>query len=195
MAASVWRASAALARLLPGPHAAVTVTLRVASGVPAGQLTNVASVYSPDSAANVPAVVSETTTITTAAKLRVTKAALNNPAVAGGQQSYQVVVYNDGPSDALAVRITDTLPAATTYGGGAAECAAMGQLVTCDLGVLPAGASHGLLLNVTVDPQRRRNDDYECCDGYQPYRARFRHRIGGDHGAPAAGWRRRPCRR
>ncbi len=42
--------------------------------------------------AGAPAAVTETTTVTTLATLRVTKAALNNPAIAGGQQSYQVVV-------------------------------------------------------------------------------------------------------
>ena len=138
--------------LAAGATRTVTVTLRVAPETRAGTLANVASVYSPDSRAAVPSVVTKTTTITTAAVLRVTKAVLNNPAVAGGQQSYQVVVYNDGPSDADSVRVVDTLPAVTTYAGGAAECSAASQVVTCDLGILPAGASRGLLINVTVDP-------------------------------------------
>ncbi|MFN8465060.1 MAG: hypothetical protein U0X20_05890 [Caldilineaceae bacterium] len=139
--------------LAAGATRTVTITLRVAPGVPAGQLANVASAYSPDSAgtAGVPAV-TETTTITTQANLRVTKAALNNPAIAGGQQSYQVVVSNDGPSDAQAVRVTDTLPAGTGYAGGAAECSAAGNVVTCDLGVIPAGSSRSLLINAVVAP-------------------------------------------
>ncbi len=141
-----------LGTLAAGATRTITVTLRVASSVPPGTLANVAAVDSPDSRATVPVVITATTTVTTAAALRVTKAALNNPAVAGGQQSYQVVVTNDGPSDAQAVRITDTLPAVTTYAGGAAECTAVGQVVTCDLGALSAGANRNLLINVTVDP-------------------------------------------
>lgn len=140
--------------LAAGAARTVTITLRVAPDLPAGQLANVASVYSPDIAgtAGASAAVTETTTITTQANLRVTKAALNNPAIAGGQQSYQVVVGNDGPSDAQTVRVTDTLPAGTGYAGGAAECSAAGAAVTCDLGVLPAGSSRSLLINAVVAP-------------------------------------------
>jgi uncharacterized repeat protein (TIGR01451 family) len=52
----------------------------------------------------------------------VTKTALNNPVYAGDVIFYQIVVYNDGPSDAQAVTITDTLPLSTTYVGGDASC-------------------------------------------------------------------------
>ncbi|MCB0149995.1 MAG: DUF11 domain-containing protein, partial [Caldilineaceae bacterium] len=49
---------------------------------------------------------------------------------------YQIVVTNNGPSDAQNVVVTDTLPLSTTYAGGDAACSAVGQTVTCVVGTL-----------------------------------------------------------
>ncbi len=140
-----------LGALETGMTRTLTVTLRVGSAVAAGVLVNVASVTSPDSDQAAPVVASEETTVTTVAALRVSKVALNNPVTAGGQQLYQVVVYNEGPSAAQAVLVTDTLPTGTSYAGGDAACTAAGNVVICDIGVLAANASRSLLLQVNVD--------------------------------------------
>ena len=53
--------------------------------------------------------------------------ALNDPVYAGGMVLYQLVVVNNGPSDAQNVVVTDTLPVSTTYAGGDAACSAERQ--------------------------------------------------------------------
>ena len=58
--------------------------------------------------------------------------------VAGTRGTYRLVVDNAGPSDAVAVRITDTLPAGLTFAGshdvaGSWTCSAVLQVVTCTL--------------------------------------------------------------
>ncbi len=78
----------------------VTVVARVSSAVPAGVITNTAGVFSPDA----PVVTKTVTTqITTAARLSASKVALNSPVNAGEVAFFQVVVANQGPSDAQAV--------------------------------------------------------------------------------------------
>lgn len=64
---------------------------------------------------------------------------------------YQIVVSNDGPSDAQAVTITDTLPVSTTYAGGDAACTNAASVVTCTLGALAAGRQHTLQIQARVD--------------------------------------------
>ena len=69
----------------------------------------------------------------------------------GFHSKYRVTVTNDGPSDASAVELTDTLPAQLTYVGASdPSCAAAGQLVTCMLGDIAAGASASVELEVDV---------------------------------------------
>ena len=91
-----------------------------------------------------------TTTVTSSAVLSITKVALNDPVNAGGIALYQLVVVNNGPSDAQNVVVTDTLPVSTTYAGGDAACSANGQTVTCNVGTLAAGASRTLLVQAQV---------------------------------------------
>lgn len=134
-----------------GATRTMTVVARTDSSLAAGVATNVAAVFSVD--ANAPATATAQTTITTAASLTVDKIALNNPVYAGGAVLYQVIVTNNGPSDAQNVIITDTLPANMNYAGGDAACSAMGALITCAIGVLPAGANRILLIQVNIDSQ------------------------------------------
>ena len=130
-----------------GASRTMTVVARVDSSMAAGTVTNTAAVFSPDAA-----VVTDTvgTDVAAQASLTVTKVALNNPVMAGGQQSYLIVVANDGPSDAQNVLITDTLPADTTYSGGDPSCSLKSGQVVCAIGVLPAAESRSLFINVTV---------------------------------------------
>ena len=121
----------------------MTVVARVSSAVPAGVLTNTAAVFSPDAPVVTKTV---TTTITTSARLSAAKVALNTPVNAGEVAFFQVVVANQGPSDAQAVVVTDTLPAGLTYAGGDAACTANGSSVVCALGSLAAGSARTLLI-------------------------------------------------
>ena len=125
----------------------VTVVARVNSALPAGVITNTAAVFSPDAP-----VVSKTvtTTVTTAARLSASKVALNTPVNAGEVAFFQVVVGNQGPSDAQAVIVTDTLPAGLTYAGGDAACTAGGSEIVCVLGSLPALSARTLLVEGRV---------------------------------------------
>src|SRR5690606_25104125 len=54
---------------------------------------------------------SATTTVESSADLSIGKVASPSPAVPGAALTYQIVVTNSGPSDALNVIVTDTLPA------------------------------------------------------------------------------------
>ncbi|MCB0023356.1 MAG: DUF11 domain-containing protein, partial [Caldilinea sp.] len=134
----------------------MTVTGLVNASVPAGTvLTNTASAFTdgvtPDpNLANNQASVA--TTIATAATLRATKVALNNPVYAGAVVLYQIVVTNDGPSDAQSVTITDTLPVSMTYIGGDVACTNNSNVITCNLGTLAAGASRTVQLQARADP-------------------------------------------
>jgi uncharacterized repeat protein (TIGR01451 family) len=82
--------------------------------------------------------------------LTLSKVALDNPVNAGGSALFQIVVTNNGPSDAAGVRITDTLPVSVTYAGGDPACSAGGSQVTCTLGTLVAGASRAVLIQGNV---------------------------------------------
>jgi uncharacterized repeat protein (TIGR01451 family) len=134
--------TAATAACAPGPSASsaqcdtctrtVTVVALVGSDV-TGVVTNTAAVDSIDNVAGLPVSTTATTTITANAVLRISKVALNDPAYAGGVALYQIVVTNEGPSDAQNVVVTDTLPVSTTYAGGDAACSADGQTVSVTL--------------------------------------------------------------
>ncbi|MCB0055237.1 MAG: DUF11 domain-containing protein, partial [Caldilinea sp.] len=132
-----------------GNSRTVTVVARVGSDV-LGDVTNTAAVDSVDNAAGSPRTDSETTTVIASATLAVTKVALTDPASAGGTALYQIVVTNEGPSDAQSVVVTDTLPAGMTYAGGDVACTASGQDVTCTVATLAAGASRSFLVQANV---------------------------------------------
>jgi uncharacterized repeat protein (TIGR01451 family) len=128
----------------------ITVVALVGSDV-TGVVTNTAAVDSVDNVAGLPVSTTATTTVTASAVLTISKVALNDPAYAGGVALYQIVVRNEGPSDAQNVVVTDTLPVSTTYAGGDAACSASGQTVTCEIGALAAGATRTLLVQANVD--------------------------------------------
>lgn len=113
----------------------MTVVAMVDSEALTGSVTNVAAVYSVD--ANDATTATVETTISTAASLHISKVAGRiDPAYAGGTALYQIVVSNDGPSDAQNVVLTDTLPLSTTYVGGDASCTASGSEIVCTVGAL-----------------------------------------------------------
>lgn len=78
--------------------------------------------------------------------------AIPNPAIIGRSLVYRVVVTNMGPSEAMGVVLTDTLPAGVTFGGvnpGTPTCTQGGGVVVCGLGQISSGAAATVTLTVT----------------------------------------------
>lgn len=101
---------------------------------------------------------SVTTQVTGSADLSVTKTGTPDPVTAGSLLSYTLTVKNDGPSTAMAVVVTDTLPAGTSLvsgqdGNGATVCTLVQPgTVTCALGDLQPGQVATVFLTVAVSP-------------------------------------------
>ena len=140
----------------PGAPLVVTVTATLAADVPAGTVSNTATVAAetddPDlsdngAGAGVP---------TIPADLTVTKSA-TVPQVAPRQAiGWTVTVTNNGPGTARTVAVQDTLPAGVTLGAteltGATGSCSGDPVVLCLLGDLPAGDTATLLITGTVNP-------------------------------------------
>jgi len=62
-----------------------------------------------------------------------------------------VTVHNDGPSDAINVVVTDTLPAGVTFVSTAGCAEDPNGVPTCSLGDIAAGGSDSYTITVTVD--------------------------------------------
>ena len=98
--------------------------------------------------------------VDTLADLSLTKSSSADPVVPGTPYSWDLVVSNDGPSDATGVVVTDTLPAGVTFDAATSDtsCAvtagtpATGQTITCTLNTLTSGQTVGLTIGVDVDP-------------------------------------------
>lgn len=77
------------------------------------------------------------------ADLRIAKIASPNPVVAGNNLVYKLIVANAGPNDAPNVKVVDILPAGVTFVSATPSqgtCSQAAGVVTCLLGLLPAGA-------------------------------------------------------
>jgi large repetitive protein len=111
----------------PVGSATFSITVHISPGA-TGTITNTANVASvtsdPNPSGNNPTV---TTTITTSADLSVVKTA-TTAVVAGNNATYHIVLTNSGPSDAMSVTLTDTLPANTTF---VSETQTTGPAFTC----------------------------------------------------------------
>lgn len=96
------------ATIPPGSTPAILVTVNATTDPSAsGRIVNVATVTPVTGAALTD---TATTLLTTTTGIRVVKAAPDT-AAAGNVMSYSIDVYNDGPSDAVGVLVTDVLPA------------------------------------------------------------------------------------
>ncbi|MFK4788886.1 hypothetical protein [Microbacterium sp. ZW T5_56] len=125
-----------------GAAAPITVTGLVASEVTADMVNTamVAPGLTLQPAENTQPDSSTVTTPTLAiADLSIVKTVLES-FTAGSEGAYRFVVNNAGPSDAVNTVITDQLPAGLTYVGSDSSCTVEGQLVTCVLGTVAAGA-------------------------------------------------------
>ena len=90
-------------------------------------------------------------TVATSADLAITKTDAVDPVVLGDNVVYTITVTNNGPSDAAGVDVTDALPGFTTFISATpsqGSCSQAAGIVTCPLGVMPAGS--GATITVVV---------------------------------------------
>ena len=93
------------------------------------------------------------TIIQSSADLAISKIVTPNPVVVGGNLTYTLTVTNRGPSDALAVVVTDVLPAGVTFVSAVASQGSATHLlgtVTGSLGPLVSGGSATITIVVTT---------------------------------------------
>jgi uncharacterized repeat protein (TIGR01451 family) len=134
----------------------VVLTLNVTSGA-VSPLTNTAVVRAatPDPATGNNSD-SETTAVSTSANLSVTLTDTPDPVNAGANLTYNMTISNAGPSIAVGVVVTNTLPANVTYQsftGPNWSCTPSGSLVRCTrLADLASGANDTLAIIGRVNP-------------------------------------------
>jgi uncharacterized repeat protein (TIGR01451 family) len=142
-----------LGNLANGASATVTVMVTVDVATPAGTITNTANVSAneddPDAANNTAS--TSTQVAISSADLAITKSDSPDPVTPGSNLTYTLTVTNNGPNDAPAVTVTDTLPAGVTL-VSATPSAGTCTGLSCDLGNLANGASATINITVTVDP-------------------------------------------
>ena len=83
--------------------------------------------------------------------LQIQKADSPNPVNVGGTLTYTLTARNNGPSTATQVVITDSLPTTVTYLSSSSTqgtCSRSGQLVTCAIGTMAAGATVTVTIRV-----------------------------------------------
>ncbi len=99
-------------------------------------------------------------TVSRTAAIAIVKTAHASPVTAGTNAVFDLVVQNNGPSDADNVVVTDVLPAGliaatATVTPGAPTCSIAGATVTCDLGTMtPTGPPQTITVSAQVDPSR-----------------------------------------
>lgn len=141
-------------RLVNGSQATAQIIVAVpASTVVGTEITNTATARS-DSLNPTAASATVTSTVTASADVSTTKTFLSGNPVAGGSVRWQIVVANAGPSQALAVSLTDTAPSAVIFTAattdtGTCTVAGNGSGLNCALGTLNSGGS--AIITVTGD--------------------------------------------
>jgi large repetitive protein len=175
-----------LGTIASGASATITIVVQVLPSTAAGTvLSNTAFADSPETEGNQSNNAdTETTTVTTAADLAVTKSDAPDPVPTGANLTYSIGAINLGPSDAQNVTLTDVLPAGTTFVslnapagwttitppvGGTGTVTATTPTLTANSGpvftlVVNVNASSGTLINntatissVTTDPDTANN--------------------------------------
>ncbi len=118
-----------------------------------GTVTNTASVAAssndPNPSNNSAA---EGTTIDALVDLMLTKEAAPEPLPSGEDLVYTLTVFNDGPSEATNVVVTDTLPAGVTLISTSGCAEDPSGVPTCSLGSVAPGTSSQYTITVSVNP-------------------------------------------
>jgi uncharacterized repeat protein (TIGR01451 family) len=148
--------SCAVGTLTSGSDAVITVTgvvQRSAAGSPLTSSASVTgSVFDPDTSNNVSP--TSTTTVGPAADLRLVKV-VDKPAPKVGETvTWTIQVFNDGPSAASSVHLTDVVPAGapiTSVTGSQSGCTQSGQTVDCVFGSIAGGSSATVTITATVN--------------------------------------------
>ncbi len=130
----------------------ITLTVSVASSA-APSVTNTATVSITTTDPNPANNTSSDPTVIESADLAVTKRVSPATVTAAGQQAtYDIVVTNNGPSTAIGVEVSETIPAGLTYGS---FIASQGTFTTATgkwaVGSMPAGSTATLSIVTTVN--------------------------------------------
>lgn len=147
-----------LGALADTASATVTLVVTVKANTPNGTiLINNASVSSavsdPNNGNNN---VTSSTTVQTRADLAITKTSDKAIYKPSSLITYTITVQNIGPSDALAVVVTDNLPTTrqAIYLSDTGGCTKSGLTLTCSLGYMAVGESRTFNINLTVKGSR-----------------------------------------
>jgi uncharacterized repeat protein (TIGR01451 family) len=147
-----------LGNLAPLGSAAITVTVAVSPSVPDGTVINnnatvSSSVVDPNNADNSG---SAAVTVQARADLVITKTSDKTVYKPSSVITYTIAVTNNGPSDALAVIVTDNLPTTmqASYQSDTGGCTKSGLTLTCNLGNMPVGTSKSFIMRELVKGTR-----------------------------------------
>ena len=134
----------------PAPLASgASISFQLTLGIPADyalpSVSNTATIFSTPIVDPNPANDSATDfdAVTTSADLAITKTDAVDPVALGDDVVYTITVTNNGPSDAAGVVVTDALPGFTNFVSATPSqgvCSQAAGIVTCPLGVMPAGS-------------------------------------------------------
>ena len=141
-----------LGTLASGDHVTVTIVVTADQVGPAQAVASVSSTTADPDLSNNDA--SAQVTVEPAAALAVTQADSPDPAHVGEDVTYTVQVHNDGPDNADAVTLTDTLPGGSTFETATPStgtCSETAGTVTCDLGSLAAAGDASVAITVKPD--------------------------------------------
>jgi uncharacterized repeat protein (TIGR01451 family) len=98
----------------------------------------------------------QVTNFAASADLAIVKTSTPVGTVNGGAPfSYTLSVTNNGPADATAVTVSDTLPPGVVFGsatGTGWSCNQAAGVVTCTMATLPVGAANPITINATAPP-------------------------------------------
>ena len=148
-------ANAAIDRINSG--ASVTVTIVLAAGPASYTNTGLVTSTVPTVVASDNVSASSVTNVTASSDLAVSVVGPLNPVAIGDTVTYQATISNNGPSAAVNVTFSDTLPANTTFVSISSDVAGAtftqtGGTITGTIGTLAAGALANIVLVVSTNP-------------------------------------------
>lgn len=142
----VWK----VVTLAPNAQVEISVPVKVDAGLDANTvLTNTAKTFADE----VPTPVADTGSFKTviSSDVEVVKTGSLTPVTAGNTISWSLVVKNNGPSIAKNVKLTDQLPANTSFGSVSNGCSQANGLITCEWSSLAVGETKTIQVEATVD--------------------------------------------